>query len=133
MRIYVTARYKGDQNKADINKLCGFVREAGWEDFCFVRDVENYQKMFKQPDELMRRSLEEIIASNALLLDLGDNPSSGRIVEAGIAYALGKMVIMLKQPNTVVSDAVLGIASIVITYNEHKDIIAELHKAIVAE
>jgi hypothetical protein len=34
-----------------------------WQDFCFIRDVENYQKVFDNPKELMKRALEEIIKS----------------------------------------------------------------------
>jgi nucleoside 2-deoxyribosyltransferase len=63
-------------------------------DFCFIWDVENYQKVFNDPQELMRRTTEEIQKSDFLLIDLTEKPT-GRAVEAGIAYASDKGVIVI--------------------------------------
>jgi nucleoside 2-deoxyribosyltransferase len=123
MRVYVTARYKEGGNSPEIEQVCDCVRAAGLEDFCFVRDI---QKVFQHPEDLMDCAKQEIADSDALLLDLSDRPSSGRIVEAGIAYALGKPVIILKRPDTVVSPTISGIAATVITYTQLEEIIPAL-------
>lgn len=55
MRVYITISF-GDTTKEQIEKLCSLVKSAGFEDFCFIRDVENYQQIFNNPKDLMQRS-----------------------------------------------------------------------------
>ncbi len=119
MRIFVTASF-GD-SKENIKRLCSAIKAAGLEDFCFIRDVENYQKMFDDLKELMQRAREEIDKSDALLIDMTDKPT-GRAIEAGIAYALGKKVIVIMKMGTKIKDTVRGIADEVIEYQVIEDI-----------
>ena len=85
-KMYITASFKDGENKEEIEKVCGLVKQAGFEDFCFIRNIENYQKMFNDPKELMKRAKGEIEKSDYLLIDLTNKPT-GRAYEAGIAYA----------------------------------------------
>lgn len=123
MRIFITASF-GD-NKENIEKLCSVVRTAGFEDFCFVRDIEHYEKIFEDPKELMQRAREEIQKSDVLLIDVTDKPT-GRAVEAGMAYSLGKSIIVIMKRGTVIKDTIRGIADMLIEYDEIRDIIPEL-------
>ena len=68
MRIFITASF-GDSQK-NIENLCSIVKAAGLEDFCFIRDVENYKKIFDDAKELMQKAKEEIQKSDALLIDV---------------------------------------------------------------
>lgn len=119
MRVFITASF-GD-SKENIGKLCALVEAAGFEDFCFIRDVENYQKVFDDPKELMRRAREEIEKSDALLIDMTDKPT-GRAIEAGIAYALGKKIIVIMKKGTQVKDTARGIADVIIEYDDINDV-----------
>ncbi len=119
MRIFITASF-GD-SKENVEKLCSVIKSAGFEDFCFTRDVENYQKMFDDPKELMRRAKEEIEKSDVLLIDMTDKPT-GRAIEAGIAYALGKKIIVIMKKGTKIKDTARGIADEVIEYQNIGDI-----------
>lgn len=123
MRIYITVSFGTSKEK--IEELCSLVKSAGFEDFCFIRDVEKYQKIFDSPEELMQRSKEEIEKSDALLIDMTQKPT-GRALEAGIAYVLGKKIIVIMKRGTKIKDTVRGIADMVIEYDELNDIIAEL-------
>ena len=125
MRIYITATYQGTANRADVEYLCGLVARSGWEDFCFIRDVEGWQKVFDDPRDLMRRALETIAECDALLIDLTHKPT-GRAYEAGMAYALGKPVIVIMQRGTVVKDTTRGIAAALIEYDTIGDIVPPL-------
>jgi nucleoside 2-deoxyribosyltransferase len=130
MRLYITATYKGTENRAEVEHLCDLVARSGWEDFCFIRDVENWQKVFDNPHDLMRRSLETIHESDALLIDLTHKPT-GRAYEAGIAYALGKPVIVIMQAGTIIKDTTRGIAAAIIEYDQIDQILkplADLHE-----
>ncbi len=126
MRVYVTARFKGIENKADIEALCAAVHQAGLEDVCFIRDVEHWQKAFPDPRELWSRSLLEVKQCDALLIDVSDNPGGGRVLEAGIAYALGMPIFVLVKEGIPYKEIFTGIATEVITYAAYDDIIPAL-------
>jgi hypothetical protein len=67
MKLFVTARFKGDENKADIEKLCALVRAAGFDDFCFIRDIEGYERgIFPSPHELMDEARGEFLKYDTL-------------------------------------------------------------------
>ena len=107
MKVYITVTFKGDKNKAEIEHLCSIVKNAGFEDFCFIRDVENYQKVFNNPKELMDRAREEIIKCDVLLFD-ATNKSTGRAIEVGIAYSNKKKIIIIMKEGTKIKDALRG-------------------------
>ena len=123
MKLFVTARFKGDENKSEIEKLCQIVRAVGFDDFCFIRDVEKYQHgVFSSAQELMARAKEELLKCDALLIDVSDNPGGGRAIEAGIAFGNNKPVIVLAKHTTQINAPMSGIASIVIEYDDVEDV-----------
>lgn len=124
-KMYITVTFKEGANRAEIEHLCSLIKEAGFEDVCFIRDVENYQKVFNNPQELMARALEEIRNCDYLLIDMSDKPT-GRAIEAGMAYALGKKIVVIMRQGTVIKDTVRGIADVVIEYDQLEDIVPKL-------
>lgn len=127
MRCYITSSF-GD-SKEEIEKLCSVVKSAGFEDFSFIRDVENYRKVFDNPKDLMKRSEDEIKKSDALLIDMTNKPT-GRAIEAGMAYALGKKIIAIMKKGTQIKDTTRGIADTIIEYDVIDDISGGLTKAL---
>lgn len=125
MKLFITASFQGDDNKKEIEHLCELVKMAGFENFCFIRDIENYKKIFDDPSELMQRTRDEISKSDALLIDMTDKPT-GRAIEAGIAFALNKKVIVIAKNGTQMKDTTRGIASLVIEYDVIDDIVMPL-------
>ena len=125
MKLFITASFKGDENKQEIERICGLTKEAGFEDFCFIRDIENYQKTFSDGKKLMQRAKEEIGKSDALLIDLTNKPT-GRAIEAGIAFALNKKIIIIAQKGTTMKETATGIADLVIEYSLIADIVPPL-------
>lgn len=123
MRVIVTSSF-GDSEET-IENLCLAVRLAGFDDFSFIRDIENYKKIFNDPKELMQRAKEEIEKSDALLVDMTDKPT-GRMIEVGIAYALGKKIIVIMKKGTEIKDTTRGVTDILIEYNEISDITSDL-------
>ncbi len=124
-RIYITTSFKGIENKEETENLCSVVKKSGFLDFCFIRDVENYQKVFDNPKKLMKKALKEIKKSDFLLIDMSDKPT-GRAIEAGMAYTLGKKVVVIMKQGTQIKDTVRGIANIIIEYNLIEDITPKL-------
>lgn len=127
MKVFITASFRNGDNKDEIEYLCALIKKSGFEDFCFIRDVENYQKVFSDPKELMIRALKEISYSDFLLIDLTNKPT-GRAYEAGMAYALGKKIITIMEKGTVVKDTTIGISDLIIEYERLEDIVEILSK-----
>ncbi|MDD5098748.1 MAG: nucleoside 2-deoxyribosyltransferase [Candidatus Colwellbacteria bacterium] len=122
MRIYITSSL-GDE-KEEIERLCSIVRSAGLEDFNFIRD---YPEPFDDPRYLMEKSKEEIKKSDVLLIDVTNKPT-GRAIEAGMAYSLGKKIIVIMKRGTEIKDTTRGIANKIIEYDVIEDIIPELEE-----
>jgi len=125
MKIYITSSF-GDSPET-IERLCAIVRSAGFEDFSFIRDIENFQKVFDDPKELMQRAKKEIKKCDALLIDMTDKPT-GRSIEAGMAYAFGKKIVVIMKRGTQIKDTTRGIADLITEYDELEDIAADLKK-----
>jgi hypothetical protein len=128
MKVYVTARFKGRENKTEIDELCSAVRAAGMTDVCFVRDVEHYKHTFDDPKDLWARVYDEINSCEALLIDVSDHPTGGRVVEVGMAFAMKKRIFVVRRQGTEYKQLFDGISSTVIEYETHKDITKELKK-----
>ena len=125
MKVYITAPFKNGENKAEIEHLCWLIKSSWFEDFCFIRDIEHYEKIFHDAHELMLRAKEEIEKCEVLLIDY-DWPASGRMIELGIAYALGKKVILITSQDMEVKETVAGVADAIIYYETLEDIVKPL-------
>ena len=126
MKVYITARFKGADSKREVEALCKAVKNARLQDFNFTRDIDNYEKSTREQKELWDRIRDEIGACDMLLIDVSDHPSGGRVVEAGIAYAMRKPVIVVKKLGVKHKEVFDGIASKVITYKNYDDLTNQL-------
>ena len=123
MKVYITSRFR-DFDKERNDSLREAVRSAGAEDFSFIRDVENYEPIFVgKPVELWERSREELRKCGALLIDVTDEPSGGRVLEAGMAFAMGLPIFVIMKTGTKYKDIYKGIATKVIEYDTFEDLI----------
>lgn len=127
MKIFITATFEESKNKSEIVKLCSIVKSSGFEDFCFIRDLENYKKIYNDPRQLMLRAREEINKCDALLFD-ATNKSTGRAIELGIAFSCNKKIIVIMKKGTEIKDSLKGVADAVITYNIIEDIQSDLSR-----
>jgi len=125
MKLYVTSRYKGADRKS-VEDLCAAARAAGMQDFSFIRDIEGYQKIFDNPQDLWRRSKEEIATCDALLVDVSDGPTGGRVIETGIAFGLDMPVLVAVKRGTPYKEIFDGVATMVIPYDSYQDLTAAL-------
>lgn len=125
MKIFITTPFKEGENKEEIEKLCNLIRKAGFEDFCFVRDVENYKKIFDDPKELMSRVKAEVLKCDALLIDASED-SIGRTIEVGIAYGADKKIIAIIKKGIQLHYPIKGVADKIIEYDDINDIVEPL-------
>lgn len=125
MKIYITMKFKFWENKNEIEELSKFIRDSWHIDFCFIRDIENYKKIFNNSYELMLRAKEEIQNCDALLIDY-DWPGTWRIVELWMAYALWKKVILIAKKWTFIKETIEWVTDLIIEYEKLEDIIQKL-------
>lgn len=128
MKVYVAASHKGTEYKQQIEELCTAVRKAGLVDFCFNRDVLRYRNAISDPKEMWSQVRDEIGACDALLVDVSGHPTSGRLVEMGIAYSLRKPVIVIERKGTHHKELFYGISSEIIKYSDYEDLAKQLKK-----
>ncbi|MDP2860208.1 MAG: hypothetical protein Q8N98_00680 [bacterium] len=121
MKVFITASFKEDKNKEEIERLCSIVKNTGFKDFCFIRDVENYKKVFTDPKKLMDRARGEIKKCDVLLFDATEK-STGRAIETGIAFANKKKIIVIMRQGTLIKDTLRGVANAVVVYDTIEDI-----------
>ena len=126
MKVFITSSFKGIENKKEIEVLCELVKKSGFIDFSFIRDIENYEKKFNNPNELMKKAKEEIKKCGALLIDMTNKPT-GRAIEAGIAYSYNKIIITIMKKGTKIKDTSKGISDIIIEYNNIEEIVEPLN------
>ena len=126
MKVFITATFKEGNNKEEIEKLCSLIKGSGFQDFCFIRDVENYKKIFDDPKELMNKAKEEIFKSDVLLIDMTHKPT-GRAIEAGIAFAQNKKIVSIMKRGTKIKDTTKGISDLIIEYNNIEEIVKPLN------
>ena len=131
MKVFITATFKNDENKKEIEQLCSLVKSAGFEDFCFIRDIENYQKIFNDPKELMDRARTEINNCDVLLFDASEK-STGRAIEIGMAFSNKKRIIVIMKDGTEIKDTLRGVADVIITYKVIEDIQDDLKRIYLA-
>lgn len=134
MKLYITSRFKGSKHHKDqIEELCQAVRDAGIEDFHFIRDIEHYRSdFFDSQKELWEAAKEQLMACDALMIDISDHPSGGRLLEAGMAYALGIPIYVIAVRGTAYKDFYRGIADMIFEYEELSDITQWLQSAYIA-
>lgn len=128
MKVYIASSHKEAENRQQIEDLCAAVHEAKLVDFSFIRDVQHYKETIRDPKELWGKVYDEIGACDALLIDVSGHPTSGRLVEVGIAYALRKPVIIVERVGTHHKELFYGVSSAIIKYKDMKDLTRQLKK-----
>jgi len=81
----------------------------------------------------MNQAKAELLKCDALLIDVTDAPSGGRVIEAGMAFAHDKMVIVIAKRGTAIGVPIAGIATATIEYDDIDDILEPLRALFRAE
>jgi hypothetical protein len=123
VKVFVTANYSF-KTADSIKELCEVVQLAGHEPFCFATAYPPIE----DPKKLMSLAKKELLTCEGLIYDATDNDSVGRLLEAGIAYAAGKVVIVIAKNGTLLKPTLEGVASAVIYYSNIKDLVEPLKK-----
>lgn len=124
MKLYMTSRFDGSsENENEIDRLCSAVRNAGFEDFHAIRDMVG---PFTDQKDLWNTARKYINECDAILVDISDKPSGGRLVEIGIAFALNKPIYVIVKNGIEFKDFYNGVATSIFKYDEIEDITKQL-------
>lgn len=126
MKVYIAASHKGIENKQHIEELCKAVRDAKMADFCFIRDIQNYEDKITDQKLLWDKIYDEIGSCDAFLIDVSGHPTSSRLVEMGIAFALRKPIIVVERQGTHHKELFYGVSSAIIKYKDLPDLTRKL-------
>lgn len=128
MKVYITGNFTGTERKQKIEALSVAVREAKMDDFCFLRDVQQYKRTFTNAKAKWAKVYDELAASDLLLVDVADGANSRRAVECGMALALKKPIVITIQRGMPHKKLFDDLASTVIEYDSYKDITQPLKR-----
>ena len=123
MKVYVATAFKGFENEVEIEELCSAVKAAGHDDFCFTRDVEDYQQFVADTKELWECVQPEIDACEALIIDVSRGPDDECLAQASIAYGLKKSVFVIAKKGIAIDEIYDGMATLIIRYRTYDDIV----------
>lgn len=126
MKVYIAANSSKGEAREEIDSLSRAVRDAKMQDFCFTRDVEHYKKDTVDTQKRWMRIRDEIIACDAFLIEESSLNSDEQFVEMGIAHARLMPIIVVKKHGTANELLFDGVATVIIDYEGHKDLVKQL-------
>ena len=126
MKAFLSIKFWGDdRNREDVEAVIDAIEKAGFRVFCFRRDAENWGKKEFTPEEMRRRTFEQIEQSDVLVASVAHWPI-GVGVESGYAYAKGIPIICIYPEDATLANTVGGIARHVIKYKSYDDLRKQL-------
>lgn len=130
MKIYFGIKYYEDfSNRKKIEEILKTIETKGHETYCVVRDMEEWGDREYQPDQLMKKTFEQIDKADILLIEFSEK-GTGLGIEAGYGYAKSKQIIIIAKEGAEISKTLKGISTKIITYRDIKELEPKLHKVI---
>ena len=126
LRAYLSIKYHVDHaNRARIEALSRALQSIGIETYCVARELEQWGARRFAARDLMQQSLQAVLASDIVLIDLSEK-GVGIGIEAGYAHAHGRPVIVIAPSPEALSTTLLGIADGVIASSNLDDTLEQL-------
>lgn len=117
MKIFITTHFD-PKDQSESLFLNSFFSKIDFEPFSFIL---SYPKPFLDPKQMMDLAKEEISKCDILLFDASIK-STGRAIEVGIAYSLGKKIIVIAKRGTEIRDTLKGVSDLLVEYENLEDI-----------
>lgn len=126
MQAYLSIKFHADHaNRARIEALTTALAGIGVTTYCVARDLEQWGGQRFAAHDLMDRSLQAVLASDVVLVDLSEK-GVGIGIEAGYAHAHGRPLIVVAPSTDDLSTTLLGIADFVVIATDPGEAIAQL-------
>ena len=122
MKAYIAIKYHPDnQNRPVIERLSTALEQNGFDTVCVTRDLEKWGQIHFTPEELMKKSFEEIDACDLVVIELTEK-GVGIGIEAGYAWAKQIPIVTIAKKGADISTTLQGISQRVFWYDEFDDV-----------
>lgn len=123
MKVFISIKFHEDnRNRELINGISSILEKKGLETICIIRDVEKWgQNKFGTPEELMKKTFDEIDSSDLVVVELSEK-GVGLGIEAGYAFAKGKPIVTIAKTGTDISSTLQGISQEVFFYRQYHEL-----------
>ncbi len=105
--------YEVHRNNDEIIALTAVLENDGIESVCMARDVEKWGDIRLSVDDLMKVTFQQIDDSDFVILEMSEK-GVGLGIEAGYTVAKAKSLIILIKDDRKLSNAMRGVADVVI-------------------
>jgi nucleoside 2-deoxyribosyltransferase len=122
MRAYIAIKYHADHgNRERIEGISHALEQQGFETVCITRDLERWGEMQFDSGTLMRKTFNEIDASDVVVVDLTEK-GVGIGIEAGYAFAKNIPIVTIARAGSDISETLRGISQKVFLYARHEEL-----------
>lgn len=123
VKVFISIKFHEDnRNRELINSISSILEKKGLETICIIRDVEKWgQNKFGTPEELMKKTFDEIDSSDLVIVELSEK-GVGLGIEAGYAFAKGKPIVTIAKTGTDISSTLQGISQEVFFYRQYHEL-----------
>lgn len=128
MKVYISGRFQDKDAEVDIEKIGQAVRAAHMKDFCFERDVERFRQAFEDEKERWERIYDELGSCDSLLAIVDGSPGGKTVLEAGMAFAMRRPVVVAVKRGSGYKGQLDGIAAKTVEYEQFKELSRYLKK-----
>lgn len=126
MKAYLAIKFKEDfSNRKEVDNISDVLKKSGIETIVMVRDFERWGENKFTPEELMKKTFEQIDSSDMLIIEFSEK-GVGLGIEAGYAYAKQKPIFVIAKDGSDISSTLEGVAREVIFYNNLNDLAGKI-------
>lgn len=126
MKSYLAIKFKENfSNQKLIENISDVLKEDSIETVVMARDFEKWGEVKFSPEELMRKTFEEIDDVDFLIIEFSEK-GVGLGIEAGFAFAKNKPIVVVAKGDSDISSTLQGIAKEVIFYDKPEDLTGKI-------
>ena len=122
MKIFISTKFKGLRNKKELEYLEECLDRLGYKHFLAVKHLDDFGRKPISYDTFMEKALENIKKCDICLIYFSDK-GIGIGIEAGMAKALKRKIVVLVPKKRKVSMSLEGIADKILRFNKKEDIL----------
>jgi len=122
-KVFIAGAFRKKKYQIFLESIEKILKAKGYRTVIGARDIDNYCKIPIERNLFWKKIIKEIKSSDMLLVDMKNvGTGFGRVIEAGIAKALGIKVILLYPARFKTDECLEEIADKIISYKTLKSL-----------
>jgi len=122
-KVFIAGPFRRKKDQLVLEGIQKTLTRVGYKIFIGAKDIDNYGKIHMSRPLFWKRIINEIKSSDVIIINLRSvGTGFGRAIEAGIAKAFNKRVILLYPPKFKTDRCLEEIADKIITYKTLDDL-----------